>query len=246
MPRFGRVFRGFLAVGAAKPLSAALALATGATVVAIGVGAVVALREQSSNEDSTSGAAPATAAIQDDTAQEDPFEGELASIRVQTAPVSSSGFEVCSQGLEPLPVGAAEARVAAPGALAIDPAKLLPSLQQTGSAEGWVCGDEIALASRIFQIQPGTPGVNPGGGSMTVVRSLGPAVVSMSAPRNHWQELSIGTQAVALFERPASEGGGPTCLAASLESGTQVFTQVMGTNSQGSVCLDTLAAVLAQ
>lgn len=230
-----------------KPMVAAVAVASVA-LAAIGVGAVLYLREESPI------AAPGTVGAPSEsitsTAAGSPmaaFEGELANVRIQTAPVTTSGFDICSEGLRPLTVAEAEARLAQPGPLSIDAAKLGPSLRPSPAApEGWLCGDTLAVTSRILRIEPGTAGVNPGGGTVTVTRSLGPAVVSVTAPRSYWEVTAIGPQAAAIFELPTSEGRDAKCLGVAVEADTKVFTQVMGTTAQRAFCLQTLAAVLAQ
>lgn len=230
-----------------KSIGPALAVAMVA-LAAIGVGAVLYKQQQSSTE------APSPVAIPNGSSAPTAngthlatFEGELANVRIQTAPVTTSGFDICRQGLRPLTAAETEARVAQPGPLSIDAARLGPSLRPSPAApEGWLCEDTLAVTSRILQIEPGTAGVNPGGGTVTVIRSLGPAIVSVTAPRSYWEVTTIGTQAVAIFEQPAAEGRDAKCLGVAVEADTDVFTQVMGTTAQRAFCLQTLAAVLAQ
>lgn len=246
-PRFARTFRGLVASTAVKWIAGAsvAGILGGATILS-----VAALR---SEDDDPPPAAPTEGRVTPTPVPptptptpEPPFAGTLAGIEVMAQTDDISPFEICPEvGLTALTVAEARALVAGDGPFAIDAAALPPGVEphDTLAPDVFVCRGAPAQVSIPFRLEPGTPDVNPGGGSVNVYRSPGPPQVASIRPRSAWSELSVGSGAGIVLAPPVrfpAEG----CTAAYWDEAAGVFTVVQAFTGQAPFCERMLRAIV--
>ncbi len=159
--------------------------------------------------------------------------------------VERSPYDLCpGVGLSGAP-GEEVATITAPGPLRIDPSVLPAGVEPLGLPDVFLCRGELAIVMWIFQIEAGTPDVNPGGGALSVHRVRGRDPIIHSAPRDRWAEVTIGGLD-ALVARPPVSGDRPVgdCFAALYDPATDVYTTVSGHGANAEFCIAVMEAVV--
>lgn len=250
-PRFARVFRGFSAAVAGK--SAIGIAAIGALgVSAVAVAAIVARAAG----DSMPSPRPSAAGTIDQptrapdprvsTTTEAPFEGFLAGIQIMPKVDDINPFEICpGVGLEPLPVPQARAAVTDGGLYSIN-LGVLPSgvsLSEVVAPDVWTCRGVPVSVFATFTVEPGTPDVNPGGGSVLVSRTSEPPQLGRSYPRSAWTEVTFGSRSAVILSTPTGSSG-EGCLGAYWDEPHKVFTSLYAFTGEARFCETMLRAVV--
>lgn len=167
------------------------------------------------------------------------FDGTIAGVRVNSTPVGVSGFSICpGSGLDEVPGTAAIDSARNAGALRIDD-RLLPAYVKSAQVpDVWRCEASIADVTWVFSVEQGSPGVDKGGGTVTVLRTKGRSTAATVGSAGRWKEqLIAGRPGLAMT--PILVVGDHVlgqCLAASVDEKTNVLTQVIATGGTTEFC----------
>lgn len=174
------------------------------------------------------------------------FVGELNGFTIDPAMEGRSPYEICpGEGLHP-PRPGEEFAALKEGPLQIDPALLPDGIEREGHyPDSFLCRDELVLALWTFDIRPGTPGANAGGGGVNILRSRGLERVVREAPADRWSATTIAGYR-AIVSGPIVAIGDKqygSCYAAVYQPDSDVMTVVSATANE-QFCISVVEAVL--
>lgn len=178
-----------------------------------------------------------------------PFKGNLNGFEIDPGYVDRrNGFDACpGEGLTEPPHDQYLATVVQPGPFSIDPAKLPAGLTSLDGPRVLGCkGVEIWITQWTFSVQAGTPGANPGGGSISISRTRGLRPLNHPAPADRWAGATVGGRP-AVVSGPfvtAEKGQFGSCLVFVYDTDHDVSTHVFGSSSNAALCLAVAEAVL--
>ncbi len=178
-----------------------------------------------------------------------PFKGNLNGFEIDPDYVDRrTGFDACpGEGLTDPPYDQYRATVVQPGPFSIDPAKLPAGLTSLDGPWVFVCKRvEIWITQWTFSVQAGTPGANPGGGSISVTKTRGLRPIAVPRPSDRWSSATIAGRP-AIVSGPfvtAEKGQFGSCMAFVYDRDHDVLTEVVGTSANTVLCVDVAEAVL--
>jgi len=171
-----------------------------------------------------------------------PFTGVLNGFTIDPSWRGQDVFTVClAGGITTAAPGTSAQAASAAGPLQVDPdalGKVVAGLSLSTAPEAFLCGEKLVHVSSTFSVPAGTPGVNPGGGTLMITRTRGRDPVIQSAPIERWHAGSISGNPV-IAASPIVAGDKPVgeCDLVGYQSSADVMTTIIGLAASDDLCL---------